>query len=112
MRRVFKRRRRASPAEFNALRWCSSLAVLAWLLVHPGLLHAQTSPEGSVTAIVTDPSAHGPLENASIVVRSPSDSTRVAGTTTGKDGRFTLTRLPLGAYFLECTLIGHVSFRS
>ena len=89
-----------------------SLAVLACLFVHPGLLRAEGSPEGTVTGIVTDAATHAPLENASVVLRSPSDSTRVAGTTTGKDGRFTLTPLPLGSYFLECSLIGHASFRS
>ena len=89
-----------------------SLAVLVFLPLSAGLLRAQVPTLGTVTGFVTDPSAKVPLENASVVLRSQADSTRIVGTTSGKDGAFTFTHLPLGAYVLECSLIGHASFRS
>src|SRR5439155_15120285 len=88
------------------------LAVLVFLLLSADLLHAQVPAQGTVAGIVTDPSTKAPLENAGVVLRSRADSTRIVGTTSGKDGAFTFTHVPLGAYVLECNLIGHVSYRS
>jgi len=82
------------------------------LLLQPGWVHAQATPEGTVTGIVTDQESHAPLENASVALHSRADSTRVLGTATQKDGRFTFAHVPLGRYVLECSLIGHASFRS
>jgi outer membrane receptor protein involved in Fe transport len=89
-----------------------ALAFSALLLLIPGLLHAEEATQGTVTGLVTDQSTHAPLDNASVVLRGRADSTQVAGTTTDKDGGFAFTQVPAGAYFLECSLIGHVSFRS
>ncbi len=89
-----------------------SLAVLTLLFLYPGPLRAQVPTQGTVTGLVTDPSTRAPVENASVVLRNRADSTRVAGTTTLGDGRFTFTHVPLGAYLVECSLIGHASFRS
>jgi outer membrane receptor protein involved in Fe transport len=87
-------------------------AVLVLLLLHPGLAHAQAHGEGAVTGLVTEASTHAPLEGANVVLRSRADSTRVVGTTTAADGRFAFAHVPLGAYVVECGLIGHVGFRS
>ena len=92
-----------------------TLAFSALVLLAPCLLHAQPSPAtvtGVVTGLVTDQSTHDPLESASVVLRSRADSSQVAGATTGKDGAFRFAPVPLGAYFVECSLIGHASFRS
>lgn len=94
------------------MKLCRSLAVLILLLVHPGPLCAQVPAEGAVTGIVTDQSTHAALENANVVLRSRGDSARVVGTTTLKDGGFVFAHVPLGAYVVECSLIGHTSFRS
>jgi outer membrane receptor protein involved in Fe transport len=94
------------------MRLFSVLPVLAVLVLLPGSLRAQVSAGGTVTGIVTDRSTRAPLENANVVLRSRADSTRVLGTTSGKDGGFTFARVPLGAYVVECSLIGHTSTRS
>ena len=91
---------------------CRSLAVLAIFLVHPGTLHAQAPAEGTVTGILVDQSTHAPLESVGVVLRSRADSTRVLGTTTLKDGTFVIAHVPLGAYVVKCSLVGHTSFRS
>ena len=94
------------------MKLCLTLAATALLLVRPGPLHAQVPADGTVTGIVTDRSTHAPLEDASVVLRSRADSTRVVGTTTLKDGGFVFAHVPPGAYVVECSLIGHTSFRS
>jgi outer membrane receptor protein involved in Fe transport len=88
------------------------VAVLALLLIHPRVLHAQPPTEGVVTGIVTDASTRAPLENANLLLRSRADSSRVFATTTLKDGAFLFPHVPPGAYVVECSLIGHTSFRS
>jgi hypothetical protein len=62
--------------------------------------------------MVTDSLSHAPLENANVVLRSHTDSTRVVGTSTAKDGRFTFSHVPFGTYVVECSLIGHASHRT
>jgi outer membrane receptor protein involved in Fe transport len=89
-----------------------SLPFLTTFLFYANLVSAQVPAQGTVTGLVTHPSTHAPLENAIVVLRSQADSSRVAGATTAADGRFTLANVPLGAYFVECSLIGHASFRS
>jgi outer membrane receptor protein involved in Fe transport len=72
----------------------------------------QAPVAGTVFGIVTDQSTHAPLENASVVLRSRADSTKVLGMATPKDGSFFFSNVPPGAYVVECSLIGHTSFRS
>ncbi len=95
------------------MRLLHGLAVIAMLLIHPGTLRAQApAAGGTVAGIVTDASTHAPLEDASVVLRSRTDSTRIVGTTTLKEGGFLFSHVAPGAYVVECSLIGHRSFRS
>jgi outer membrane receptor protein involved in Fe transport len=91
---------------------CLSLALLIPFLLGPRPVRAQAHTDGTVTGIVADSLSRAPLENASVVLRSRSDSTRIVGVATGKDGAFTFDHVPWGTYVVECSLIGHVSFRS
>ena len=88
------------------------LFLLLILLVHPSALHAQSAAEGAVGGVVTDSSSRAPLENATVLLRSRVDSTRVVRTVTGPDGRFSFVHVPFGAYVVECGLLGHVSHRT
>src|SRR5690242_5388071 len=94
------------------MRLYRELVVFALLLVVADPVHAQPPVAGTVTGTVIDPSTHAPLENATVLLRSRADSTRVAGTTTGKDGSFAFAAVPFGTYFAECGLIGHASVRT
>src|SRR5204863_9691981 len=87
-------------------------AVLGCLLLSADLLRAQVPAQGTVAGIVTGESTKAALENARVVLSSRADSSEIVGTTSAKDGAFTFTHVPLGAYVLECSLIGHVSYRS
>ena len=94
------------------MKLCRGVGVLLMLVGHPDPVWAQATPEGMVTGIVIDQSTHEPLKNAGVALRSQADSTRVVGTTTRKDGGFAFAHVPLGAYVVECSLVGHTSFRS
>lgn len=94
------------------MRQLRGLAVIALLLIHPGSLKAQVPTDGTVMGTVTDQSTRAPLEDANVVLRSRTDSTRVVGTTTKKEGSFLFSHVQMGAYVVECSLIGHKSFRS
>ncbi len=94
------------------MNFCRNLTLLILLVLPAHNLLAQTSAEGAVTGILTDQKTHAPLENVTVTLRDRGDSTHVVGTTTGKDGGFLFAHVPPGAYLVECSLIGHVSFRS
>jgi outer membrane receptor protein involved in Fe transport len=87
-------------------------ALVACMATGAAPSRAQAPADSTVRGRVIDASTHAPLEDASVVLRSRSDSTRVLGTVTNKAGEFVISRVPPGAYVLECSLIGHKSFRS
>ena len=60
----------------------------------------------SITGIVFDSSSKIPVEYANIVLLSSKDSTQVTGTVTGKNGRFLLTSIRPGNYYLSAQFIG------
>lgn len=70
------------PPELEEMKTFQRLPALILLLLHPGLVHAQTPSEGTVTGIVTDQATQAPLENAAVALHSRADSTRVVGTST------------------------------
>lgn len=87
------------------------LVLLLGALLLPAGLHAQPPATGSVTGTVIE-TPHAPLENASVALRSRSDSTHVLQTITGRNGGFVFDHVPTGTYVVECSLIGHAIFRS
>jgi hypothetical protein len=91
---------------------CRGLFLLLILLVLPSVLHAQSAGEGVVGGVVTDSTSRAPLENATVILRGRSDSTRVFRTVTAPDGRFSFLHVPFGAYVVECGIVGHASHRT
>src|ERR1044072_3788704 len=101
------RHRKGRPMKLRAL------TSLVLIMAGVSLAHAQGSVPGSVTGVVTDASTRAPLENATVALRSVSDSTKVvAHSITSRDGKFQFTNVPLGTYVLECMLLGHKTYRS
>lgn len=91
-----------------------SAAVLVLVLVAAGGLFAQPGPgmgpgasAGSITGQVYDADLNVPIEYANIVLHSQRDSSQVNGTVTDKSGRFTLTQVRPGRYFVEVSFIGY-----
>jgi outer membrane receptor protein involved in Fe transport len=73
---------------------------------------AQGAAVGVVEGVVRDRSANRPLQYANVILVNRADSTQVRGMVTDKDGRFTFSGVAAGSYVVECSFIGHKSFRS
>ena len=69
-------------------------------------LSAQKQVSGSVSGIIIEKSTGKPLEFATVVIQSNSDSTLSQGTVTGKKGEFTIDKLAFGEYKLIYSFIG------
>jgi outer membrane receptor protein involved in Fe transport len=69
-----------------------------------------TSPAGSAQAAISgfvyDSDLEVPVEYATVILYRLADSSQVAGTVTGVDGRFSLQARP-GQYYLEVSFIGY-----
>jgi len=83
------------------------------MLVSAGELLAQPAPDpgqsipGSITGQVFDADLNVPVEYANIVLRSLRDSSQVNGTVTDQSGRFILTGVRPGRYFVEASFMGY-----
>ncbi|MCH8327785.1 MAG: carboxypeptidase regulatory-like domain-containing protein, partial [Candidatus Marinimicrobia bacterium] len=64
-------------------------------------------PIGKILGVLADYDSGTPLEYANVSLFRMRDSVLVTGTTTGSDGRFLLTELRPGRYFLEAKFIGY-----
>ena len=71
--------------------------------------HAQTS--ATVSGIVKDKKSKTFLPFVNVVLKKVKDSSFVSGTVTNEEGRFYLSKVNSGAYFLEFTYIGYASSR-
>jgi len=65
------------------------------------------SAAGSISGQVYDADLSVPIEYANIVLRSLRDSSQVTGTVTDQTGRFVLTGVRPGRYFVEVSFIGY-----
>jgi outer membrane receptor protein involved in Fe transport len=74
-----------------------------------GLLPSSARPAG-LTGTFVEKGATAPLAAVEVVLRRAADSTVVAHTSTGADGRFHLDSLPFDRYLLRASLLGHVSY--
>jgi hypothetical protein len=77
----------------------------------PSLLPAGAQETHDVRGIVAD-SAGGGVEGAMVVVLALPDSILTKFSLTDGDGRFTLRRVPVGAYILQVTMVGHQTVRN
>ena len=82
-----------------------SFCFLFFLLL--GVNHfAFCQPLSSVTGIVMEQSVKAPLEFVDVLLINATSKTFVQGTTTNASGRFRLSQIPPGSYFLRLNLIG------
>jgi iron complex outermembrane receptor protein len=71
-------------------------------LCEPGYVIGQSSPTGNISGIVYDESTRKPLADANVYLIQIK-----TGTTTGFDGRFTMSNLPEGNYTLSVSFLGY-----
>ena len=62
---------------------------------------------GTISGKVSDLNEKAPIEYANIILLSQKDSTQVTGTVTNKEGKFSLTGIVHGNYFLNVQFIGY-----
>ncbi len=78
-------------------------AVLALGIIN---LSAQQTGQCSVAGIIIEKTTNTPLEFASVIIKSITDSTLYQGTVTGKKGEFTFDKLAYGNYSIVYSFIG------
>src|SRR5664279_4306124 len=83
-----------------------TVIVAAFVLLNFLNLFAQKQGSGSVSGIIIEKSSEKPLEFATVVIRSNSDSTISQGTVTGKKGEFAFDKLAFGEYKIVYSFIG------
>lgn len=85
---------------------------MALLAISPLAASAQrgAASGGSVTGTVVADETSGPLASAGVAVRIAADSSVVAGELTGQGGRFLVSGLQPGSYFVEVTSLGYRLF--
>ncbi len=62
---------------------------------------------GSITGRVFDAETKAPVEFANIILLNEKDSTQTTGTVTDRSGRFTLSGIGSGSYYLRVQIIGY-----
>jgi len=91
------------------------IALLTFMLfLHVAILFAQApmpnpiiSGKGSISGIIIDGDSKKPMEYANAVVFKLPDSTMVTGTVSDVNGKFSLSNLPYGNYYLVLNFIGY-----
>lgn len=62
---------------------------------------------GSISGVITDTESNAPVEYANIAVYSMRDSSLVTGGITDATGKFTISDVPLGRYYVVANFIGY-----
>ncbi|MCI0448355.1 MAG: TonB-dependent receptor [Chlorobi bacterium] len=83
-----------------------SLIIILLAGIITGTIYAQTQ-SGSVSGSVIDKTNNSPLEAADVTIQRQRDSSLVKGTSTNSDGRFTITEIPYGRYFIKANVVGY-----
>ena len=79
-----------------------------WIITALLIFFLNPAFSGQVRGKVTDNG--NPVEFATVLVRSASDTTRVtAGAVTGADGSFVIGSLPSGSFLLQVRMVGYLT---
>ena len=65
----------------------------------------------SISGVIKEKSTLAPMPYVSITLKAEKDSSLVLGTISNEEGRFTLTNVKQGKYFLEVSFVGYSSHR-
>jgi outer membrane receptor protein involved in Fe transport len=84
------------------------LTILIQILVF-SISKAQTNH--TISGIIKDRTNKTTLPFASVILKSETDSVFFSGTITNEEGRFSLSKIKPGKYFLEVSLIGYTTTR-
>jgi outer membrane receptor protein involved in Fe transport len=76
------------------------------MLLFSTMLFAQIRSNGTVSGVVKADSTNRPLEFVNVILLNQADSAIVTGTTTDSKGKFAISNIPEGEYFLTYSLLG------
>ncbi|MBY0434454.1 MAG: carboxypeptidase-like regulatory domain-containing protein, partial [Cyclobacteriaceae bacterium] len=65
----------------------------------------------TVSGMIKDKSANLPIAYANVIVKTEKDSAFVSGTISNEEGRFALTNVKPGNYYLEFSFVGYATKR-
>lgn len=65
----------------------------------------------SISGVIKEKSTLAPMPYVSVTLKAEKDSSLVLGTISNEEGRFTLTNVKQGKYFLEVSFVGYSSHR-
>lgn len=85
-----------------------ALLITTFFVLSFSALCAQVSAV-TISGMIKDKTTKSTLLYVNVVLKSANDSTFVTGTVTDEEGRFTLTSIKPGNYFLEISLIGYLT---
>ena len=87
---------------------CRLISILFFtFLLLPASLSAQK--RASISGRIIEESTKLPIEQATVRLLNPQDSSMVRGVASGKDGRFSLVRIRPGSYLLHISFVGFES---
>ena len=85
-----------------------ALLITTFFVLSFSALCAQVSAV-TISGMIKDKATKSALLYVNVILKSAKDSTFVTGTVTDEEGRFTLTSIKPGNYFLEISLIGYLT---
>jgi len=83
-----------------------ALIIILFIGIITNSLAAQTKT-GTITGTVVDKSNNSPLEAADVTIHRARDSSLVKGTSTDAEGKFTLSEISFGKYFIKANAVGY-----
>lgn len=85
------------------------LILLLTVILSCTFMSGQNPTSITVSGITKDKVAYAALPFVSVVLKNAADSSFVTGTITNEEGRFTITGIKSGNYFIEVSFIGYVT---
>ncbi|MFZ0456671.1 MAG: outer membrane beta-barrel family protein [Ignavibacteriaceae bacterium] len=79
--------------------------IISVFLFYASLMFGQSS--GKISGRVFDKDSKSPVEYANIIVFRSKDSVQVTGGVTSSDGNFSLTKIPVGEFYVDIQFIGY-----
>ncbi len=86
---------------------CKKISIILFLTLNAFLSFAQS--DVLVSGSVTDKKTDATLPYVTVIIKKEVDSTLAAGTITDDDGRFTISKIKTGNYFIEVSFVGYAT---
>ena len=84
--------------------------LLSFIFICPLLTQAQN--EAKITGSLTELSSKQALEFVNVILKDQKTNKVIAHEVTDKKGKFILTHIPFGTYYVQCTCIGYENLKS